>query len=107
MGYTETAYDLFKAIYLLENEHYNFVDLDAAKTYLIAGNYKLNSIIAGETTLIYERDDIRGFIDVNEMENGKMTKKMWLRNDARSNTKNVLYKKTKKRIPQKKTLYFF
>lgn len=70
LGYTETAYDLFKAIYLLENEDYNFFDLDAAKTYLIAGDYKLTPVF-DEKTLIYERDDIRGFIDLREMENGK------------------------------------
>lgn len=72
LGYPETAYDLFKAIYLLENEDYNFWDLDAAKTYLIAGDYKLTPVF-DEITLIYERDDIRGFIDLREMENGKYT----------------------------------
>lgn len=76
LGYPEKAYDLFKAIYLLENEHYNFFDLDAAKTFLFAGDYKKDSF-ADETTLIYERDDIRGFIDIrdngNPDENGNYT----------------------------------
>lgn len=76
LGYPETAYDLFKAIYLLENEDYNFFNLDAAKTFLFAGEYKVNPI-SDETTLIYERDDIRGFIDIrnngNPDENGKYT----------------------------------
>ena len=76
LGYPEKAYDLFKAIYLLENEHYNFSDLDAAKTFLFAGDYKARSF-ADETTLIYERDDIRGFIDIrdhgNPDENGNYT----------------------------------
>lgn len=76
LGYPEKAYDLFKAIYLLENEHYNFFDLDAAKTFLFAGDYKARGF-ADETTLIYERDDIRGFIDIrdhgNPDENGNYT----------------------------------
>lgn len=72
LGYPEKAYDLFKAIYLLENEHYNFFDLDAAKTFLFGGEYKARSF-ADETILIYERDDIRGFINLREMENGKYT----------------------------------
>ena len=38
LGYPETAYELFKAMYLLENEHYNFFDLDAAKTFLFGGD---------------------------------------------------------------------
>ncbi len=76
LGYPEKAYDLFKAIYLLENENYNFFDLDAAKTFLFAGDYKARSFTDG-TTLIYERDDIRGFIDIrdygNPDENGNYT----------------------------------
>ncbi len=76
LGLPEKAYDLFKAIYLLENEDYNFFDLDAAKTFLIAGEYKLTSV-ADETIFIYERDDIRGFIDIrdngNPDENGNYT----------------------------------
>lgn len=76
LGYPEKAYDLFKAIYLLENEHYNFFDLDAAKTFLFAGDYKAGDFADG-TTLIYERDDIRGFIDIrdhgNPDENGNYT----------------------------------
>ena len=76
LGFPETAYDLFKATYLLENEHYNFFDLDAAKTFLFAGDYKTRSF-TDETTLIYERDDIRGFIDIsnngNPDENGNYT----------------------------------
>ncbi len=76
LGYPETAYELFKAMYLLENEHYNFFDLDAAKTFLFAGDYKARGF-ADETTLIYERDDIRGFIDIrdhgNPDENGNYT----------------------------------
>lgn len=76
LGYPEKAYDLFKAIYLLENEHYNFSDLDAAKTFLFGGDYKAHGF-ADEITFIYERDDIRGFIDIrnngNPDENGNYT----------------------------------
>ncbi len=76
LGYPEKAYDLFKAMYLLENEHYNFFDLDAAKTFLFCGEYKADPVF-DKTILIYERDDIRGFIDLNDHgtpdENGNYT----------------------------------
>lgn len=64
LGRAETAYELYKAIYLLENDDYNFFDLDAAKTFLMAGYNKLNSEVLGETIYIYERDDIRAFVGV-------------------------------------------
>ncbi len=74
LGRAETAYDLYKAIYLLENEDYNFYDLDAAKTFLMAGYHKRNSDVLGETIYIYERDDIRAFVGITFNENiGKYT----------------------------------
>ncbi len=67
-GIPDSAFNTYKVMYMLENDDYNFWDLNIAKTYLAVGYSKCVNMVFHQNYYIYERDNICAIIGVTDNE---------------------------------------
>lgn len=68
-GLPDSAYNTFKCIWMLDKEDNSFWNTNQATAFLVTGTLK-NILIQYENTMIYETDDICGFVGYTQLDNG-------------------------------------
>ncbi|MBE6850364.1 MAG: hypothetical protein E7504_01275 [Ruminococcus sp.] len=68
-GLPDSAYNTFKCIWMLDKEDNSFWNINQATAFFVTGTLK-NILIQYENTMIYETDDICGFVGYTQLDNG-------------------------------------
>ncbi len=69
-GLPDCAYHTYKCMKMLDKEDYSFWNLNQAAAFLVTGTLK-NILMQYETTLVYETEEICGFVEYTQMEDGE------------------------------------